>query len=93
MKNPFKKSTLSLNTKSDFSDIQFVAEMQRTIDDYERNFDELAAFAASPYNSCFTGTRCSKRDCAQKVYDFISFVAKNYPEAVRAWCSDTKKEE
>lgn len=85
MKNPLKKTSLSLKTKSDLSDLQFVAEMQRKLDAYERSFDELAAFAISPENACLTGTNHPKGSEVTMVYKFFCFIAKNYPEAINAW--------
>ena len=44
MKNPFKKPSAPImeqKPKEGLSDVQFVAEMQRKIDDYERMFDSI----------------------------------------------------
>lgn len=90
MKNPLKKSSLSLKTKSDLSDLQFVAEMQRKLDAYDEAFTKLSCYIYHPncINEDNPAILMGEISEAKYPFRFLLWIKQNQPDVFERFLKD-----
>lgn len=95
MKSPFKKSNRRVNQEPEqrLSDIQFVAEMQHKIDDYERMFDSILVNLTSGVSEGHIQDNvrlCRTNYGHRAAISLINYLFDNHLDILKEWEKNSK---